>query len=284
MDLMTAESLLRPTATSLLEAWRRVVEAEKEQVESLPNRPRPEDFYAPVAESFRADPHRTGDPTLNALLDLARPDETWIDVGAGAGRYTLAIAMHVARAFAVEPSGGMRRELEAGIVEHGVTNLEVYDERWPGPSKAPVADVAFMSNVGHDIADIGPFLDQLERHARRLCVVALFEHAPIADFAPLWPAVHGGARVLLPGLRELIALLFARGSIPEVQLLRFAGRVYTSLEALQSSARRPIWVLPGSAADERLGQAIRQLAVTVPGGVRIGAAERAQGIVTWRPA
>jgi hypothetical protein len=32
-----------------------MVRADREQVEALPDRPRPEDFYAPVAEQFRAD-------------------------------------------------------------------------------------------------------------------------------------------------------------------------------------------------------------------------------------
>ena len=32
---------------------------------------------------------------LDILLSLARPGETWLDIGAGAGRYALPLALHV---------------------------------------------------------------------------------------------------------------------------------------------------------------------------------------------
>ena len=47
-----------------------------------------DDFYALVASVFRADPTRTDAPTLNALLDLAPPADTWLAVGAGGGRFS----------------------------------------------------------------------------------------------------------------------------------------------------------------------------------------------------
>src|SRR5215207_6037695 len=77
-----AEAVLRPGAGDAIAAWRALVAAEREQVESLPNRPRPEDFYAPVAQAFRDDPHRKDDPLLELLRPLVRPDETWLDLGA----------------------------------------------------------------------------------------------------------------------------------------------------------------------------------------------------------
>jgi SAM-dependent methyltransferase len=284
MEIDAAEAVLRPSAAALAAAWRELVQEEAQQVERLPDRPRPEDFYAPVAERFRADPDRTDDAVLNALIDLARPDETWLDVGAGAGRYTLGIARQVQRVIAIEPSAGMRGQLAEATREHGIENLDTFAERWPCPSGAPVADVGFFSNVGHDIAEFGAFLDQVEAHSRRLCIAAMFDRAPISDFAPLWQPVHGVRRVLLPALRELVALLFARGRTPELRLLRFPGRIYEDLAALHQTARRPLWVLEGSEPDQRLAAAVRELAIPDEGGFRLGPPERVQGIVSWRPA
>ena len=283
MDAAAAQKALRPEANGLAEAWRVLVTAEKAQVEDLPNRPRPEDFYGPISESFRADPHRTDDPLLDRLRALVRPDETWIDIGAGGGRYALPIARLAKRFYAVEPSPGMRDALAASVREHGIDNVEVFDERWPGESRAPVADVSFLGHVGYDIADIGPFLDQMEAHTRRMCVAALFESSPLAEFAPLWLPVHGEERVVLPGMRELTALLLARGSVPEISTIALPPRTFENREAMLRSVRRPLWVLEGTAEDERLQAAVDQQAIDVDGGVALRAQPRQLGIVTWAP-
>ena len=282
-DIESAIATLRPNAADAASAWHRLVTAEREQVEGLPNRPRPEDFYGPIADVFRADPRRTDEPLLDRLLELVKPDETWIDLGAGGGRYALPIALQAKAVYAVEPSAGMRNALAASASEHGIENVEAFDERWPCESKAPVADVCFICQVGYDIADIGPFVDEMEAHARRLCVAVMFERAPISDWAPLWRAVHGEDRILLPGMGEFVSLLFARRRTPEIRLLSLAPRTYESRERLHSASRRPIWVLEGSAEDAKLAGAVSELAVDVPGGVVLNPGPRRLGIITWEP-
>jgi SAM-dependent methyltransferase len=276
-------NVLRPSATEAEAAWRELVIAEREQVETLPDRPRPADFYAPVAQSFKADPRRVDEPLLDVLRALVRPDETWIDIGAGGGRYALPIALLARRVYAVEPSAGMRAAITEASRENGIENLDVFDERWPGPSTAPVADVAFISHVGYDIADIGPFLDEMEAHASQRCVAVLFNRAPISEFAALWRPVHGEERVLLPAMGEFMTLLFARGASPELRFIDLAPRVYEDLGALQRSARRPLWVLEGSAKDRRLIEAVRDLAIEVDGGYVLGRAQRRLGVAIWEP-
>jgi SAM-dependent methyltransferase len=284
LDLSTAESLLRPSAEEAEAAWRVIVTEERLQVERLPNRPRPEDFYAPVAEHFRGDPQRPDNVVLEQLLRVALPGETWLDLGAGGGRYALPLAANVARVIAVEPSAGMRVVLADAIEQNRVRNIDVFAERWPGPSEAPTADVGMIVQVGYDIEEIGGLLDQLEAHSRRLCIAVLFERAPISYFAPLWQPVHGEKRIQLPGLRELISLLLARGVLPRIDELRLPSRVYPDLEALHEAARRPLWVVEGSDEDKRLAAAVRSLAVQSVEGVSLDAASRLLGIVTWHPA
>jgi hypothetical protein len=136
--------------------------------------------------------------------------------------------------------------------------------------------VCFICQVGYDIADIGPFVDEMEAHASRMCVAVMFERAPISEWAPLWRAVHGEDRILLPGMGEFVSLLFARGRTPEIRLLSLAPRTYESRE-------RPIWVLEGSAEDAKLARAVSELAVDVPGGVVLNPGPRRLGIITWEP-
>jgi SAM-dependent methyltransferase len=277
----TRANPLRPNLPEVLAAWRAQVLADNQQVEALPDRPRPEDFYAPVAEQFRADPHRTDEPVLNHLRGLVDPGQTWLDLGAGGGRYTLPIALLAREVYAVEPSQGMRQVLAASMQAHGITNVQVFEERWPCDSRCPVADVGLISHVSYDIADIGPFLDQFEVHVSRMCVAVLFERAPVAEFAPLWLPVHGEQRALLPGLREFITLLLARDRMPEIRLFRSRRGAFESIDAMHRAARRPLWVREGTDQDQRLAEAVRSMAVPVEGGFALSAKPRVLGVVTW---
>jgi len=282
-DVVRAEALLRPSAAQLLTAWKTIVVEERLQVERLPNRPRPEDFYRPVAETFRGEPERPDDVVLQHLLTGAQSTDTWLDLGAGGGRYALPLARHIHRVIAVEPSEGMRQVLQDAMKQNGVQNIDILPERWPAPTAAGMADVGMIMQVGYDIADIGPFIDELEAHSRRFCIAGLLEHAPISEFASLWEPVHGVKRQLLPALREFVGLLLARGSMPEMHLLTLPPRTFRNIEALQGAARRPLWVLEGSAEDQRLRLALQRLAVPVTDGVALSANERRLGIVTWQP-
>lgn len=281
--LERAELAVRPRLEDFLDGWRLIVNAEREQVESLPNRPTPEDFYAPVAQNFRPAATQDLDPALDEILKLVQRDDTWLDLGAGGGRYAIPLAQRAARVFAIEPSAGMRATLAEAVGELGVANIDVFAERWPEPSAAPVADMSLISHVAYDITDIGPFLDEMEAHTRRTCVAILFDGSPTAYFAPLWLAVHGQKRILLPGLADFVRLLVSRGAFPSVTALSLPGRVFNDVEALHRVARRPLWVREGSAEDMRLLAAIEDAVVPVEGGVSLGEKTRTLGVVTWQP-
>ncbi|HEV8697610.1 MAG TPA: NTP transferase domain-containing protein, partial [Candidatus Limnocylindrales bacterium] len=105
-------------------AWAARVRASAEQVDRFREVPDGTDFYAPVTGLFRADPRRTDEPVLDALLRLVEPGETWLDIGAGAGRYALPIALALApsggRVIALDASPGMLDALIELQSEHGV--------------------------------------------------------------------------------------------------------------------------------------------------------------------
>ena len=155
---------LRPSAADALAAWRVLVSSEREQTESLPNRPRPEDFYAPIAQAFRDDPYRKDDPLLELLRPLARRGRDL------AGPRRRRWPLHAALALAGPPRlrrralRGHARATRGGVSEHGRQHRDVRRALAISPSDAPIADVGFMSQVGYDIEDIGPFVDQLEAH------------------------------------------------------------------------------------------------------------------------
>ena len=281
-------------AAAAAERWAARVRADREQVDRYREVPDGRDFYAPVRSIFRADPDRTDDPVSDALRALVVPGETWLDIGAGAGRYALPLARVAGRVIALDPSSGMLDALREDAADHGIANVETVLGRWPPDPAAddetaalgafPCADVALIAHVSYDVEPIVPFLDSMEAAARRLCVAVLMDARPGSLAAPLWPAVHGEARVILPGLNELVELLRLRGTPPDVRRLPREPRTFADRETLLTFVRRQLWVAEGGEKDARLREALEALVIDEGSGVRFAADELGDiGLVTWAP-
>jgi len=276
------------TAAALEDAWAARVRANRDQVDQVREVP-DRDFYAPVSSLFVADPRRTGEEALDALLVLADPDDRWVDIGAGAGRYALPLAAHVREVIAVEPSVSMRNALRTGVEEHGIANIRIVAGAWPAAlaslGEPPVAEVALIAHVGYDIEDIGPFIDAMERSASRLCVAMLTDQSPASVADPFWPIVHGMERVPLPAMPELVELLRAKGRSTEIRRVERAPRTFDSFEGLATFLRRQLWIDEDGEKEGRFREALGKMAherdddgwtlATPPVG--------AVGILTWSP-
>lgn len=258
-----------------------MVRANRDQAERLREAPAGDDFYAPVAANFRADPFRTDEDALNSVLELVRSDETWLDIGAGGGRYALPVALKARGVTVVEPSTGMLEILREGMNEHGISNIQVVQERWP-VSPPPKADVAFISHVGYDIEDLGPFLDAMEASASRMCVALLLAEAPASLAKRFWPPIHGEERDLLPALPEFVTLLMARGRFAETKQagMRTPGH-YSDLDSAAKFVRQQLFIEPGGAKDMKLREMLS--ATQTPEGIPTGGEPVPLGIVTWAP-
>lgn len=271
---------LAPLVEDLLEAWRARVLADREQVERRREEPDPTDFYAPVKDRFRMDPRRTDDATLNVLLALGQPEDVWLDVGAGGGRYALAIALHAREVIAVDPSPSMLSVLGADAKANGIANVRLIEGRWPMPDP-PRAAVGLMAHVGYDIAEIGPFLDQLEERSNRLCVAVMGESAMTTVATLFWADIHGDPRVRLPALPEMVTLLLARGRIPEIRLVDRVPPTFDSFDDALATARRQLWLRAGSAKDARLRASAREVATERDGRFAFEWTPSKIGIVSW---
>jgi SAM-dependent methyltransferase len=273
---------LRPALDDALAAWRARVAADKEQVERAREVADPPDFYAPMTSRFRMDPRRTDDPTVAALLALARSDDVWLDVGTGSGRYALPLALAVREVVAVDPSPSMLAALREDAAVAGIENIRVIERRWPMESP-PSGDVGLMAHVGYDIAEIGPFLDQMEAASSRLCVAVMGESAMTTVATLFWERIHGEPRVRLPALPELLVLLAARGRLPEVRLVDRTPPTFASIEEAISMARRQLWIGEGSQKDRLLGQLVAEGATERDGRYAFEWEPTKIGIVSWQP-
>lgn len=278
-------------ALELAAAWDARVLENRAQVDRYREIPDDTDFYAPVSRLFRADPERAGEPALDLLRSLARPDETWLDVGAGAGRYALPLARIVREVIALDPSAGMLASLEEQRREHGIDNIRVVRARWPvdpGSEAAaalgpfPCADTVLIAHVSYDVEPIGPFLDALEAAARARCIALLMERQPSSIADVCWPAVHGEDRVALPALPELVELLRARGREPEVTMLEREPRRFADRDALAAFLRRQLWIAEGGAKDAVFRAALEDVVdETADGAYLRGPRPLAIGLVEW---
>lgn len=287
-DVDTVDDL----AVVLETAWATRVRANREQVERIREVPDGADFYAPVTSLFRADPTRTDDPVLDALLGLVRSGDTWLDVGAGAGRFALPLARALdpsgGSVVALDPSRSMLEGLRDIAEDYAIENVRVVEARWPpddpGAAGAFGADVALIAHVGYDIEDIGPFLRALEDAADRLCVAVMMERVPASAADPFWPPVHGEARVALPAMPEVVEILEARGRRPSVERVRIEARRFETRDALAGFVRRQLWIDPSGPKEPLFQAALDSLAVPDDDGWTIRDRGPSDvGIVTWAP-
>jgi molybdenum cofactor cytidylyltransferase len=268
---------------ALLQAtWAERVRANREQVDRLREVPDGPDFYGPISSLFRADPMRTDDAVLDRLLEEARPGESWLDVGAGAGRFALPVARRVREVVAIDPSERMLTALREIADEHAIGNVRTILARWPMPDP-PSADVVLIAHVGYDVEAIGPFVEALDVAAGRRCLAVLMERQPASTIDPFWPLVHGEARIGLPALPEFLELLEARGARPEVAYLPRPAARYGTFDEVLAFARRQTWVAEGSGKDRRLVADLRERAVETPDGWTLPHAEMRIGLVSWTP-
>lgn len=276
-----AGEAIRPTESMAAAAWAEMVDGDAEQVARV-REPEPAgDFYGGIAPRFR--PGARPSLELPFLLDIAQAEDTWLDIGAGGGRFALPLSEHVERVIAVEPSESMRRVLGEAIRESGRTNVEVRDLTWPTPEWTYEVDVSFAAHSIYDIREIIPFLDAMERNSRRACLAILADQPRGAHLARLFEAVHGEPFSPLPGLREFIALLSARGRRFDVSTVAGEPSGVTSLDEAATMARRLLWLAPDSAKDRR-SRALIEEWWSVPGGVLLPPARGFFGVVAWQPA
>jgi SAM-dependent methyltransferase len=269
-------------------AWAARVRGNREQVDRF-RETEDEDFYGPISGMFIADPRRTDDPSLDRLLALARPTDRWLDIGAGAGRFALPLALRIRSVIALDPSEGMLASLREQMVEHGIDNIELVHGRWPldaRPAGGPIeADVALIAHLGYDVEDIAAFLDAMEQAADRLCVAVLSERVPAWLAEPFWPAIHGEERIALPALPEFLELLTTRGRAYELWTEPRLSRAFRTREDVVRWLRKQLWLAPGGAKDRMLDELLDDWLEPTVDGLRLThQRDLAVGVVAWPPA
>jgi SAM-dependent methyltransferase len=266
------------------EMWVERVRAHHQQSERVQQQsgwtPGPGGRY--VSSMFTADPRREDDPILQRLRPDLTPSTTVLDIGGGAGRHALPLALACRQVTVVEPDPGMVSALRAQMARYGIANIAIVEEQWQQARLEP-ADVVLCAHMIYDVVAIEEFLPWLTAHARRRVWLLAHLTWPIDLFSPFWPPVHQEPRVTLPAIPELLPVLWETGLYPDLEMLAVhAPEVAPDRDAALAILRQMIYVRPGSAEDARLLAAFERLADDTSGGVvlRQAPANR-EALVSW---
>jgi hypothetical protein len=269
---------------SAAERWRQALaawEIPQALLDRAPDSPwvLPRQVFIRRADAQLMDP--IGATYQRALDALAEPGAV-LDIGAAAGATSLPLAAtgRVHHLTVVDEDAELSTACVDRATHLGVV-IEQIQGRWPQvAARTPVADVVVCGNVVYNVADLGPFVAELTRHARRKVVVELAARHPLTELNPLWQRFHGISRPAGPTAQDCLAVLADLGVHPEVTYWQRPREAeYATFVELVEVTRRRL-CLPAEARAE-VDQALRELGHDPDCPPDLGSSGRELVTLTW---
>ena len=220
--------------TSAVAACAERYDAVQAQVARLSAARPPADRWAPMAGRYTRDPHRPLTPEQEAVAAELGPDAVLLDIGGGAGRHGLPLALRCREVVNVEPSQGMRDAFLANAEAAGIRNVRAVDTEVLERG-ALWGDVVLVSDVTYFVRDIVPFVASLAAAARRVHIL-LYAEPPPYRLGRGFRVVFGEEAEALPGHRELLPVLWEMGILPDVRVLSGSFRRVFAMPATREDA------------------------------------------------
>jgi hypothetical protein len=107
---------------------------------------------------------------LERLKTFIRPDDTLLDIGAGAGAYLVPLAKMCRRVTAVEPSDGQFSRLSENILRSGILDAVLMHKRWEDVSVDEIGrqDIV-LAAYSFEMQDIAAALEKMAQAAAKYC-------------------------------------------------------------------------------------------------------------------
>ena len=216
-----------------------------------------QDFWEGMAQNFKDDPFRKGDPVIDRLEQEFAECRTLVDIGGGAGRLALPLSLSREAVTVVDSSKSMLLELQDSCEEAKIENVSSVFGLWED-AVIDIHEGALCSHVTYGIESIGKFLENVNHYASKRVVIIAFMKAPQAHLESLWREVHEEERVHLPGVPELMDVLWQLGIAPELNIIEHLGpHIYGSEKDAISDLRRRLYVNQGTRKDEILTRVLK---------------------------
>lgn len=220
---------------SAVERWNEIHDARAHQMDAAYARlgRTSADFWERRARGFHRSTKDTvaNDPFYLRLRDIVTPQMSVLDVGAGTGRFTLALAPQAKHITAVEPSSAMLNYLRQDASERGLTNISSIQTTWQEAPDTLQADIVICSHVLYPIRDIVPFLAKLNAATLQGCYLYLFATHLDAQLNHLWRHFHGEERHLPPGYIHVLDVLYEMCIYANVEIVKLPSSLrYPSLD------------------------------------------------------
>jgi hypothetical protein len=242
------------------------------------------DFWQPLMANFKVDPHRANDEVLDHLVNDISEDATVIDVGGGAGRFALPLALKCKHVVVVEPADSMIEALNEVTKESGIDNVTVVQKLWEDAEVEP-ADIVLSAHSVYGVAEPQGFIRKLESKAKQKVIIVAYLEQPQTHFSPFWKPLYGEDRIDLPALHELMKLLWELDIHPNLEMFPPSPvPTFENHEVAFQQLKHRLHVEDGSQEEHRLRSAIPELLVETSTGLAIkGAKLRRLGVLTWTP-
>ena len=245
---------------SAVQRWNEILDARAQQMDAAYARlgRTSADFWERRASGF----HRstkdtiTSDPFYLRLRDVVTPQKSVLDVGAGTGRFSLALAPQAEHITAVEPSAAMMDFLRRDAADKGLSNISYVQTTWQEAPDNLQADIVICSHVLYPIRDIEPFLVKLQKATRQDCYCYLRATHIDALTADLWQHFHHDERRIPPSYIHVLDVLYEMGIFANVEIVTLPPSLrYPSLNVAVTEMTEQL-ILPD---DEKTREELRAL-------------------------
>jgi SAM-dependent methyltransferase len=121
---------------------------------------------------FRRKSKERPDPLLDFVLQNISSRNTFLDIGAGSGRWAIPVAKVAKSVTAVEPSAAMLDILQENITTAKLNNIEVVQAHWENAGIEP-HDMISCVHAIYESNNLADFVRKMDQYARERCYLVL---------------------------------------------------------------------------------------------------------------
>lgn len=245
---------------SAIQRWNEILDARAQQMDAAYARlgRTSADFWDRRARGFHRSTKDTvgRDPFFLRLSEKVGSHTSVLDVGAGTGRFSLALSPKVDHVIAVEPSAAMLDFLRQDAAGKNLRNISYVQATWQEAPDNLQADIVICSHVIYPIRDIEPFLLKLQKATLQSCYLYVRATHIDALTADLWRHFHHDERCMPPGYIHVLDVLYEMGIFANVEIVPLPPSLrYPSLDVAVTEMTEQL-ILPG---DEKTREELRAL-------------------------